>query len=127
MRLPFPSEDLHSLLEAIVESSDDAIFSKTLDGLVLSWNSGAERLYGYSAHEMIGQPIHIIAPLERRQELADIMQRLSEGHRIEHFETVRRRKDGRLVDVSVTISPLRDATGKIIGASTIARDITKHK
>jgi PAS domain S-box-containing protein len=121
------SEDLHSLLEAIVESSEDAIFSKTLDGLVLSWNTGAERLYGYSAHEMIGHPIHTIVPLERRQELADIMQRLSEGHRIAPFETVRRRKDGCLVDVSVTISPVRDATGKIIGASTIARDITERR
>src|SRR5947209_7325583 len=101
MRVPLLSVDLHSLLEAIVESSDDAIFSTTLHWRVLSWNTGAERLYGYSAHEMIGQLIHTIVPLERRQELADVMQRLSEGHRIEHFETVRRRKNGSLVDVSV--------------------------
>jgi diguanylate cyclase (GGDEF)-like protein/PAS domain S-box-containing protein/putative nucleotidyltransferase with HDIG domain len=127
MRLPFPSEDLHSLLEAIVESSEDAIFSKTLGGLVLSWNSGAERLYGYNAHEMVGQSISILVPEDRRPELAAIMRRLGEGQRVAPFETVRRRKDGRPVDVSVTISPLRDATGKIIGASTIARDITKHK
>ncbi len=114
-------------LAAIVESSDDAIFSKTLDGLVLSWNTGAERLYGYSAQEMIGQLIHTLVPPERRQELAAIMQRLTAGQRIEHFETVRRRKDGGLIDVSITISPIKDATGEILGASTIARDITERK
>jgi PAS domain S-box-containing protein len=121
------SEDLHSLLEAIVESSDDAIFSKTLEGLVLSWNRGAEQLYGYSAHEMIGRSVSLLVPEDRRPEWAVIMRRLAEGQRIASFETVRRRKDGRLVEVSVTISPVRDATGKIIGASTIARDITERK
>ncbi len=114
-------------LAAIVESSDDAIFSRTLDGIVLSWNTGAERLYGYRAPEMIGQSIHTLVPPERRQEWEEIMQRLAEGQRIEHFETVRSRKDGRRIDVSITVSPVRDATGKIIGASTIARDITKRK
>src|SRR2546427_2386170 len=114
-------------LAAIVESSDDAIFSRTLDGIVLSWNTGAERLYGYSALEMIGQSIHTLVPPERRQEWEEIMQRLAEGQRIEHVETVRCRKDGRRIDVSITVSPVRDATGKIIGASTIARDITKRK
>src|SRR5207237_3247908 len=109
------------------ESSDDAIFSKTLDGIVLSWNTGAERLYGYNALEMIGQSIHILVPADRRSEWEEIMQRLREGQRIEHFETVRSRKDGRRIDVSITVSLVRDATGKVIGASTIARDITERK
>ena len=114
-------------LAAIVESSDDAIFSRMLDGIVLSWNKGAERLYGYSATEMIGQPIHTLVPPERRQELVAIIQRLSEGQCIEHMETVRRRKDGTLIDVSLTISPVKDASGKIVGMSTIARDMTARK
>ena len=114
-------------LAAIVESSEDAIYSKTPDELVLSWNKGAERLYGYRAHEMIGQPVQVLVPPERRPELAAIMQRLTEHQRLEHFETVRRRKDGQLIDVSVTISPVKDATGTIVGASTIAREITVRK
>ena len=114
-------------LAAIVESSEDAIYSKTPDELVLSWNKGAERLYGYRAHEMIGQPVQVLVPPERRPELAAIMQRLTEHQRLEHFETVRRRKDGQLIDVSVTISPVKDATGTIVGASTIAREITARK
>jgi diguanylate cyclase (GGDEF)-like protein/PAS domain S-box-containing protein len=114
-------------LAAIVESSEDAIYSKTPDELVLSWNKGAERLYGYSAHEMIGQPVQMLVPPERRPELAAIMQRLTEQQRIEHFETVRRRKDGQLIDVSVTISPVKDANGTIVGASTIAREVTARK
>ena len=113
-------------LAAIVESSDDAIFSWTLDGIVLSWNTGAERLHGYSAHEMIGQSIRILVPVDRRPEWEEIMQRLTEGQRIEHFETLRSRKDGRRIDVLITVSPVRDASGKIIGASTIARDITER-
>ena len=114
-------------LASIVESSDDAILSKTLEGLVLSWNSGAERLYGYNAQEMIGRSISILVPDDRRQELAAITQRLAEGQRVDHFETVRRRKDGRLIDVSITISPVKDFSGKIVGDSTIARDITERK
>jgi diguanylate cyclase (GGDEF)-like protein/PAS domain S-box-containing protein len=114
-------------LAAIVASSDVAIFSRTLEGIVLSWNTGAERLYGYSAHEMIGQSIRSLVPPERRQEWEEIMQRLTEGQRLEHFETVGSRKDGRRVDVSLTVWPVRDATGKVIGASTIARDITERK
>ena len=121
------AEEALSTLAAIIESSDDAIFSKTLDGRVLSWNAGAERLYGYSAHEMIGRPIHTLVPPERRQEWEEIMQQLTEGHHLEHFETVRSRKDGRRIDVSITVSPVRDADGKIIGAATVARDITEHK
>jgi two-component system, LuxR family, sensor kinase FixL len=127
MKIPLLSEDPHSLLEAIVGSSGDAIFSKTLGELVLSWNSGAEQLYGYSASEMIGRSVSVLVPEDRKPELAAILQRLAEGQQVAPFETVRRRKDGHLVDVSVTISLLRDATGKIIGASTIARDITKRK
>ncbi len=115
------------ILAAIVESSDDAIFSTTLEGRVLSWNKSAEHLYGYSAQEMLGKPVHTIVPADRRQELEDILRQLREGHRLDHFETVRRRKDGSSIDVSLTISRVRDATGKIIGASTIARDITERK
>ncbi|HKF38540.1 MAG TPA: PAS domain S-box protein, partial [Ktedonobacteraceae bacterium] len=120
------AEEALLTLAAIAESSDDAIFSKTLDGIVLSWNSGAERLYGYSAHEMIGQSISTLVPHERRQEWEAIMQRLRAGQRIEHFETVRRRKGGSLIDVSITVSPVRDASGKVIATSTIARDITER-
>src|SRR5260370_42637488 len=114
-------------MAAIVESSDDAIFSKTLDGIVLSWNSGAEQLYGYSALEMIGRSIRTLVPPERRQEWEAIMQRMRAGERIEHFETVRSRKDGSLIDVSLTVSPVKDASGKVIAASTIAHDITERK
>jgi diguanylate cyclase (GGDEF)-like protein/PAS domain S-box-containing protein len=121
------AEEALFTLAAIVESSDDAIFSRTLDGIVLSWNQGAERLYGYSAQEIIGQSISTLVPADRSPELADIMQRLREGQCVAHFETVRRRKDGRLIDVSITLSPVRDASGKVIAASTIARDSTERK
>jgi diguanylate cyclase (GGDEF)-like protein/PAS domain S-box-containing protein len=121
------AEEALLTLAAIVESSDDAIFSKTLDGIVLSWNSGAERLYGYSVLEMIGRSIRTLVPPERRQEWEAIMQRLRAGQQIEHFETVRSRKDGSLIDVSLTVSPVKDASGKVIAASTIAHDITERK
>jgi PAS domain S-box-containing protein len=114
-------------LAALVESSDDAIFGKTLDGIVTSWNSGAKRLYGYSAEEMVGKNISLLVPPNRRDELARIIERLNAGERIEHFETTRVRKDGHLIDVSLTISPIKNKKGGIIGASTIARDITEHK
>jgi diguanylate cyclase (GGDEF)-like protein/PAS domain S-box-containing protein len=127
MKFPFLSEDLHSLLEVIVELSEDAIISKTLKGLVLSWNSGAERLYGYSAHEMVGQSIAILVPEDRRPEWAAFMRRLVEGQQVAPFETVRRRKDGTLIDVSITISPVRDASGKIVEAAAIAHDMTERK
>src|SRR5215469_8312439 len=120
------AEEALLTLAALAESSDDAIFSKTLDGIVLSWNSGAERLYGYSAHEMIGQSISTLVPHERRPEWEAIMQRLRAGQRIEHFETVSRRKGWSLIDVSITFSPVRDASGKVISTSTIARDITER-
>ena len=114
-------------LAAIVESSDDAIVSKSLDGAILTWNQAAERMFGYRAAEIIGQPITRLLPPERLEEEAQIMRRLMCGERIEHYETVRVAKDGRRVDVSVTISPLKDPAGVVIGASKIARDITERK
>jgi PAS domain S-box-containing protein len=114
-------------LAAIVESSDDAIVSKTLDGVIQSWNKGAERIFGYAQEEVIGKPITIIIPPDRLQEEYDILNRLRRGERIDHFETVRLAKNGRLIDISVTISPIRDATGVVIGASKVARDITEKK
>ncbi len=105
------SKNQHSLLEAIVESSEDAIYSKTLGGLILSWNHGAEQLYGYSAHEMIGRSVSVLVPEERQPELAAILHQLAQGQRVTPFETVRRRKDGCLIEVLVTISPVWDATG----------------
>lgn len=114
-------------LAAIVESSDDAIVGKTLEGIVTSWNQGAERLLGYSAEEMIGQSILKLIPEDRLEEEAQILGRLGRGERVDHYETVRRRKDGRLVDVSLSISPIRDGSGRLVGASKIARDITERK
>ena len=115
------------LLAAIVDSSDDAIISKTLQGVITSWNSGAERLFGYTAKEAVGQSITMIIPLDRRDEETRILARLNRGERIDHFDTVRVRKDGTKLEISLTISPVRDATGKIIGASKIARDIGARK
>ena len=114
-------------LAAIVESSDDAIVSKTLDGIVTSWNAAAERIFGYRAEEMIGQSILRLLPQERHAEEDMILARLRRGERVDHFETVRQTKDGRLLDVSVTISPIRDEQGRISGASKIARNITERK
>ena len=114
-------------LVAIVESSDDAIVGKTLEGIVISWNKGAERLFGYRAEEAIGEPVSRIIPEDRLEEETQILARLRRGERVEHFETVRRRKDGTLVDVSVSISPTLDETGRVAGASKIARDITERK
>ena len=121
------AEQTTSLLAAIVDSSDDAIVSKKLDGTITSWNHGAERLFGYKAEETVGQPITLIIPWERRSEEEDILRRLARGKRVDHFETVRKRKDGATVDVSLTISPIRDAAGRVIGASKVARDITERK
>lgn len=115
------------LLAAIVDSSEDAIVSKTLEGVITSWNKGAERLFGYTAQEAVGQHISLIIPLNRRDEEVTILERLGRGERIEHFDTVRRHKDGTPLDISLTISPVRDSTGKIIGASKIARDISQRK
>jgi PAS domain S-box-containing protein len=120
-------EQAQTLLSAIVKSSDDAIISKSLDGRILSWNLAAERLFGYTEAEAVGQLITLIIPPERQGEEREILARLRRGERIDHFETVRQAKDGRLIDISLTISPLRDRTGRIIGASKIARDITVQK
>jgi PAS domain S-box-containing protein len=114
-------------LASIVESSDDAIVSKNLDGIITSWNSGAERIFGYTAEEAIGQPITIAIPQDRQDEERTILTRLRRGERIDHFETIRQRKHGSLIVVSLTVSPVKNAEGKIVGASKIARDITEQK
>jgi len=121
------AEEAHARLAAIVESSDDAILSKTLDGIITSWNGGAERIYGYPAEEVVGRPISILAPSERGDEIPAILQSIRRGKRVDHFETVRVRKDGGRIDVSITVSPIRDSKGNVIGASTVARDITERK
>jgi len=121
------AQEASARLAAIVETSTDAIFSKTLDGVVTSWNAGAERLYGYAAEEVVGRPVSMLAPPDRLDEIPVLLARLGRGERIESFETVRRRKDGTLVDVLLAISPLPDAEGRVAGASTIARDITRRK
>jgi PAS domain S-box-containing protein len=118
---------VRALLAAIVASSDDAIVSKTLDGIVTSWNAAAEQLFGYSAAEMIGQSITRIIPEDLQYEEVDILAKLRSGGRIERYETVRRRKDGEIVEISLTISPIRDATGRIIGAAKVAHDITARR
>jgi PAS domain S-box-containing protein len=114
-------------LAAIVESSDDAIISKTLDGIITSWNRGAENIFGYTAAEAVGQSIYLIIPLERRAEEDDVLAHLRRGEKIDHFETERQTKDGRRLNISLTISPIKDTTGRIIGASKVARDITERK
>jgi two-component system, LuxR family, sensor kinase FixL len=114
-------------LAAIVESSDDAIISKSMDGLIVSWNAGARRIYGYAAEEVIGRPVALLCPPERKDEVLYNLERVKRGSHIEHFETNRIRKDGRRIDVSLSISPIRDGAGAVIGASAIARDVTERK
>ena len=114
-------------LAAIVDSSDDAIIGKTLDGTIISWNAGAQRIYGYTADEVIGQPIAILVPRDRPHELPTILERLRRGERISHYRTERIRKDGKRLTISVTISPVRDSAGTVVGASAIARDITEQE
>lgn len=121
------NDDIAQWLAAIVDSSDDAIVSKNLDGIITSWNKGAERLFGYTAEEIISKPVTILIPPERQEEEDAIISRIRRGQRIEHYETVRMRKHGSRVDVSLTVSPVKNAHGKIIGASKIARDITERK
>jgi PAS domain S-box-containing protein len=116
-----------SRLAAIVESSDDAIISKTLDGIVTSWNRGAQEIYGYSAEEIVGKPISVLAPPERYNEIPDILEKVRRGERLDHYETVRLKKDGDRINVSITVSPITDSAGNVVGASTIARDITERK
>ncbi len=116
-----------AFLASLVQSCDDAIIGKTLDGTVISWNAGAERLYGYTAEEMIGHSISVLIPRYQPQELPEILEKIARGEHVEGFETVRIRKDGRPVEVSLTISPIKDAKGHITGSSTVARDITQRK
>jgi PAS domain S-box-containing protein len=121
------AERTNSLLAAIVGSSDDAIISKKLDGTITTWNKSAERLYGYTPEEAIGQHITLIVPWERHSEEEGILRRLAQGERVDHFETVRKRRDGTTLEVSLTLSPIRDAAGRVTGASKIARDITERR
>ena len=114
-------------LASIVESSDDAIISKDLNGVILSWNKGAERLFGYTADEAVGKSVTILIPELRLDEEPEILKRIRSGERIEHYETIRRHKDGTLVDISLTVSPMRNGRGEIVAASKIARNISEHK
>ena len=114
-------------LASIVESCEDAIVGETLDGVVTSWNTGAQRLYGYAPQEMIGRPVSILVPAFRSYDLPEIYEQLKRGQPLEPFETVRLRKDGKAIDVSLTVSPIRDRDGRVMGASTVARDITRRK
>ena len=122
-----PVQHAQPKLAAIVESSDDAIISKDLNGIISSWNTAAERIFGYSAQEAIGQPITIIIPPELHEEEAQILKRLRNGERIEHFETVRVTKAGKRINISLTVSPIKDSSGRVTGASKIARDITESR
>ena len=121
------AEELLARQAAIIESSDDAIVSKTLDGMIMSWNRGAEKLFGYPAREAIGQPVLMLFPPERLAEEKDILTRIARGESVDHYETVRVRKNGKRLEVSVTISPIKDGRGRIIGASKIARDISERR
>jgi PAS domain S-box-containing protein len=121
------TEEIRERLAAIVDSSDDAIISKTLDGTISAWNRGAEKIFGYSATEIVGKPMLVLLPPGRIDEESDLLARIRRGESVEHFETVRVRKDGTNIDVSVTISPIRDPNGAIVGASKVARDITEGK
>jgi PAS domain S-box-containing protein len=114
-------------LAAIIESAEDAIVSKTLDGVITSWNQGAQRLFGYEAHEVVGKHVSVLIPADHADEEPGILRRIMAGERVEHYETIRVRKDGEMIDVSLTVSPIRGAQGRIIGASKIARDITEQK
>jgi PAS domain S-box-containing protein len=114
-------------LASIVDSSDDAIVSKDLDGVIVTWNKGAERIFGYSADEAVGKSITMLIPPDRQDEEPRILEQIRRGERIDHYETKRRHKDGRLLDISLTVSPVKDAYGRIVGASKIARDITSQK
>ena len=121
------AEEVRERLAAVVESSDDAIIGKGLDGTITAWNPGAENLFGYSASEALGKPIQMLVPPERANEESELLARIGRGERVEHFETVRVQKDGKRIDVSETISPIRDISGVIVGASKIARDISERK
>ena len=115
------------MLTSIIENSADAIVSKDLNGIVTSWNRGAERVFGYTAGEMIGRPIALLIPADRHSEEPEILERVRRGEQLDRYETVRQRKDGTLIDIALTISPVTDGAGRIVGASKIARDITEAK
>ena len=119
--------DSRTKLARLLESSDDAIFTKTLDGIITSWNKGAERLYGYTSEEIIGTSIDRLAPSESAEELRSILEATKRGESVDHKESTRISKDGKALNVSLTVSPLRDASGKIVGAATIARDFTQQR
>ena len=121
------AEAITAYLASIVQSCDDAIIGKTLEGIVVSWNAGAERLYGYSADEMIGRSMSVLIPSYRPEELPEIFEAIKRGESVDGLETVRIRKGGTPVEVSLTISPIKDGTGRIVGASAVARDITRRK
>jgi PAS domain S-box-containing protein len=121
------AQEINSLLAAIVDSSSDAIISKTLSGIITSWNKSAERLFGYSAGEAIGKNMMMLVPPERHKEEVGILERIGRGERIDHFETLRRRKDGSFVEVSISVSPIKDSSGQVIGASNVSRDITERR
>jgi PAS domain S-box-containing protein len=127
VRADKPAHDAAAFLAAIIESSQDAIVSKSLQGIITTWNKGAERLFGYSDAEAVGKHITMLIPEDRLDEEPAILARIHSGERVDHFETIRRRKDGTLLDISLTISPIRNSDGKIIGASKIARDISDRK
>lgn len=118
---PLPTEEL---LRAIIDSSDDAILSKDLNGIIASWNKGAQRLFGYAPDEIVGKPVNLLIPAERQDEEPEILDRIRRGLRLDHYETVRQRKDGTLLNISLTVSPVRNAEGRVVGASKVARDIT---
>jgi len=120
-------DDTRKNIAAIVESTDDAIIGKNLEGIITSWNSGAERIYGYSKQEAIGRPISLLLPSGSPNDVVELLKRIQQGERINHYETIRRKKNGQRITVSLTISPIKDETGMIIGASTIARDVTERK
>jgi PAS domain S-box-containing protein len=121
------AEEISRHFTAIIECSDDAIISKDVNGIIKSWNKGAERIFGYTEYEAIGRPVTLLIPADRFDEERNILQRILRGELIDHYETVRQRKDGTLLDISLTVSPIRDAYGAIVGASKIARDITERK
>jgi len=116
-----------ALLASIVDSSDDAIMAKTPEGIITSWNRGAESLYGYTAEEIVGKPVSVLTHADRPNEMTEILQKIRLGQRVEHYETTRVRRDGKAISVSLTVSPIRDSAGKLVGVSSIARDITERK
>ena len=121
------TDDTRKYITAIVESTDDAVIGKNLEGIITSWNPGAERIYGYSKQEAVGHPISLLLPSGTSNDIPELLKRIEEGERITHYETVRQKKNGERITVSLTISPIKDETGMIVGASTIARDVTEQK